>query len=416
MERQTKTTKTKWRKVKQTQSFSLYHHTEKESLWQVRSRNSDVYTRRRILADSLEEALAEAETVLSASPPPEKPVSVRFPSAARRAVIPQPTSITIADAFAMTLDESEKKPSTREYWLHYAEAFLHWLSENHPEINYWDELNRRIVRQYIATFKGKAPNSIRIYTQPIRQTSAHLSRELDYHDFAKGLASQTKLTKTPPVVDIHDVGAFLDWLAKNFVCIEGGVALQGLAGLQLQEATRLTWDKVDLKQGLIEISGEVKNPYRERLIPVCSRVLEALMRTKEFQLRIVERARKRAAKRGEFTDIPEPNLVIIGERGRPYTDYRHYSHAIRTCLKAWNPRIGWAPKDLRNCLPTFATLNGIHNSLWEQYIGHAPTTVTGRHYVPRLTACSSGEAAFNEKAICLFREQVVRRIEEEVDA
>ena len=40
----------------------------------------------------------------------------------------------------------------------------------------------------------------------------------------------------------------------------------------------LAWDRVDLERGLIEIRGEVKNEYRNRVIPVCRRVVEALNR------------------------------------------------------------------------------------------------------------------------------------------
>ena len=50
------------------------------------------------------------------------------------------------------------------------------------------------------------------------------------------------------------------------------------AGLALLEVIRLTWSKVDLDRGLVEVSGEVKNPYRNRVIPLPQRVMDALRR------------------------------------------------------------------------------------------------------------------------------------------
>lgn len=80
-------------------------------------------------------------------------------------------------------------------------------------------------------------------------------------------------------------------------------------------------------------------------------------------------------------------------------------------MKKWNTHIEWAPKDLRNCLPTFATMNGIHGTIWEQYIGHAPETVTDRHYVPRLAGRTPGESSALDRHMDLFRRFVTGPIE-----
>jgi integrase len=48
---------------------------------------------------------------------------------------------------------------------------------------------------------------------------------------------------------------FLNWLPghTHAASVLPGAALQGLCGLQLQEALRLTWDHVDLEAGTITI-------------------------------------------------------------------------------------------------------------------------------------------------------------------
>ena len=120
----------------------------------------------------------------------------------------------------------------------------------------------------------------------------------------------------------------------------------------------------------------MKNEYRNRVIPVPGQVLQALKRAKAWQDTIKSKVQ------------PIRQFVVCGPHGEPFEDYSSYSRRIREAFQAWNPNIDWTPKDLRNCLPIFGLSEGIWNALWEQYIGHAPKTVTTRHYVPRLASVS----------------------------
>lgn len=162
---------------------------------------------------------------------------------------------------------------------------------------------------------------------------------------------------------------------------------------------------MNLDRGLIEISGVVKNPYRNRVIPVCSRTVSALNKIQDF------------GEQDHVISMKGP--VIRTPRGGSYSNtedgWRRYSRALRKKIREWNPSIAWAPKDLRNCLPTFAVEQGIHGDLWEQYLGHAPKTVTARHYIPRLTSVSIGESAALDRQMEMFRFHVVKPIEEGSD-
>ncbi len=86
-----------------------------------------------------------------------------------------------------------------------------------------------------------------------------------------------------PIVKVLD---FMDWLTRP---IKGkqqhirdqialGVSLQGIAGLQLQEAFRLQAKKFDPVTNTITIDTEVKNRYRIRRIPVADIVCGLLRR------------------------------------------------------------------------------------------------------------------------------------------
>jgi len=304
----------------------------------------------------------------------------------------------ISEAMNDALAASRRGSRSRVEWIKDQARFAAWLDKTHPEVINWSDLGRKVVRQYInEELDNRSPNGKRLALQPITQTASHMSREYQVPNVTERLGIGTELVKPPAMVLVADVCAFLSHLKYNNPRLEAAAALQGLAGLQLQEALRLTWDKVDTKNGRIEISGEVKNSYRNRAIPVCSRVCDALIR---------------AEKRLKIKEVSGP--VVLTERGLSYarSDYwRQFSRELRRAIRRWNPRIGWTPKDLRNCLPTFAAMKGYESSLWEQYIGHAPAGISSRHYIARLTCASAGEEAELAARMDTLRQAVVDKIE-----
>ena len=151
----------------------------------------------------------------------------------------------------------------------------------------------------------------------------------------------------------------------------------------------MTWDKVDLERGLVEISGEVKNRYRNRVIPVCRRVLEALLRSRSAKIQAVN---------GQVVPLY----------------WETYSKRTSKAVKRFNANLDWQTKDLRNCLLQFALRRGILSDVWEQYVGHKPRTVTGLHYINRLATVSRGQHAELDRRMALFREQVLEPVERKI--
>jgi integrase len=222
-------------------------------------------------------------------------------------------------------------------------------------------------------------------------------------NLAERLGIGSKLERTSCEVYLEDVVSFLDWLRANECRLEVGVALQGLAGLQLQEATHLTWDRLDLDRGLVEISGDVKNVYRNRVIPVAERVHDALRRAYASQTA------------GDSKVKTLGGHVLLSKKGCPYGKWwENYTKEVLKALRKWNPRIAWKPKDLRNCLPTFAVTHGLQSEVWEQYIGHVPKSVTAKHYIPRLASASLGESNALERQMELFRFHVTNHVDRAV--
>ncbi len=114
---------------------------------------------------------------------------------------------------------------------------------------------------------------------------------------------------------------------------ESGVAFQALAGLRVTEAIRLTWDRVDLEAGLIEISGITKTDSSKRVIPVAVRVLEALKRAQ------VPRCMSKVR---YVRDEP----VLIDGNGHRYENHDAYYLAFSRCSNE---------------------MRGVRTSLWKQY-------------------------------------------------
>lgn len=377
------TRKKKWLKVRSTDRFSLFQSTEDDRIFEVSWRKLKGNGRRRFRAEGIEAAFRTAPDIAG--------FGCKTDSDA---------VFTLAEAFGLALENTSRGAKSRKDWLYSVAQFMRWLVENHSHCTHWHLLTRSMVREYLGSYAGKSDTTKRLGLQPICQTSGFMSREYGYRDVATRLGLGSRLKNPPAEVYLIDVVAFLDFLKKARPGLEAGAALQGLAGLQLQEATRLTWDRVDLDRGLIEISGEVKNAYRQRVIPVCDRVLETLRRA--------EKRRKTQA----LGVVRLDETVVLSPAGRPFgVWWQNYSKRITAAIREWNPNVDWKPKDLRNCLPTFGAIQGLLNDVWEQYLGHAPKSVTARHYIPRLASASLGEVEALDRNMDLFRNHLIRPLE-----
>lgn len=382
---QTPTRKRQWQKVFGAGEFNLFREKTTPTLFEVSwKRSNGSYGRRRFSAETIERAVERAPIVAGLEPD-----------------TPKLEGVTMLDAFAQALQESKRGTRTRKDWKKAQERFMLWLAEKHPDCVYWQLLTRAIVKQYLAeTLDGKSPNHKRLTLQPLTQTGLFMEREYQAPNVTAGLGIGTKLIRETPMVYLTDVVAFVNWLREHNPRLEAGAALAGLVGLRLQEALRLTWDKVDLDRGLIEVSGDVKTPWSNRVIPVAERVVETLCRAWRRQ------------ERSKLFKINAP--VVVSLTGCSYAagvrSYCNYSRELSGSIQKWNAKVDWQPKDLRNAIPTFCAMHGLSGDVSEMYIGHAPKSVTARHYIPRLASASLGETKALERMMAAFKLQVVEPI------
>jgi len=302
-----------------------------------------------------------------------------------------PSTIHISDALIRSSETRNWTDYTRKLELTNCEYFLNWIDQE--GLTHWYELRFEHVQKYQKSLvdRGLAFNTIRLYLLPIRRTAAWMAANWpnDYVNICQNLRlSGRESRKTEydenegnPYLPIHGVLDFLDWLARDSKRdrLTVGVSLQGLAGLQLQEALRLTWSKVDLEAESITIDGAVKNQYRIRKIPIPS---------------VVSWILRRARNSIDSTDLLIPD----------YSSYGTYSRSVINELRRWDSDVIIKAKDLRNTIQTAAIDGGWYGYYVQRYVGHAPTTIGERHY--------HGDKG--KRLIPLFRENVVAHIEAEI--
>jgi integrase len=379
-----------WEKVLMSEQFTIYQNRLQANLYRISYYDTSGKRHRdRIRVESLDNAITEARRIVVESSDQN---DIR--------------GLKVIDAFNEALQHSRRGERSIKDWNRDVGRFLKWWAASHPECTHWVMISRQVVREYLgSTLSGASDNHRRLRIQPIRQTANYMENEYGTSNVAKGLGIGSKLAKTPPMIHISDVADLLNYAVNRDIRLAVGIAFQGLVGLQMLEALRLTWDKVDLDSGLIEISGAVKNPYRNRVIPVPQKVIETLRLCVDRVYGV-----------GVIPNDSDP--VVPSPKGISYMSgkdsYCNYSKRLKRLIRDWNADVDWAPKDLRNAVPTFGVINGIFTSLWEQYIGHAPRTVTARHYTPKLTTATRGERDALDRQMDLFRTLIVAPIEAEL--
>lgn len=310
--------------------------------------------------------------------------------------------LLIDDAFSRALKRTKRGEQSRADWRRDQKKFTDWLNKHYPGVTRWRKLTRAIVTQYLSGPLGhRSPNGKRLAMQPIIQTAGYMEREHQVPNVTGKLGIGSETVRPTATVYIRDLVEFLAWLRDRDPELEIGAGLQGLAGLQMMEALRLSWRKVDLKRGLIEISGQVKNRHRERLIPMPALLLDILKRADR-------RAREDKVVDLDGPVIPTPTGAFFSEGA---DSWKNYSRRMQAAMRFFNPKLDWTPKDLRNCILTLGDLEGFSGPILEQYVGHKAQGVTARHYIPRLSAVSAGEREAIDEAMKHLRRLVVDHID-----
>ena len=235
-------------------------------------------------------------------------------------------------------------------------GFLKWCDSRRKRN--WSQLSTADIKIYEKSLwdRGLAKRTVELYLWPIKLAAkwavhrGYTNRNImDGYRQMKPAISKTYEDTPNRHLTFGEVLDFMDSIEVPGLRL--AVALQGIAGMRLTEALRLTPDKIDFEQGTITIDGMVKNSHSVRKIPVASVVLDCLR------------------------DAPE--MVS-------YSTGKSLGSAISLAMSRWNESKRIPPKDLRNTLQTEAVLGGWYGYFLELYVGHSPKSVgqiAGKHYV-----------------------------------
>lgn len=267
----------------------------------------------------------------------------------------------IAEIFRSWMDLSTASPETQANVEFNVSYFVKWALGR--RIRYWKDLRLEHLQSYAANLvrDGKKIKTIKHYCQPVKTCSrwAALNWPDQFRDFAAGfkypkMPSNWEFSEGKSAWRLEEVCEFILWLMdrEDGWSVLPGVALQGLVGLRVTEALRLTWDKIDLGRGTATIEGQVKNIHSVRRILLPFFAVEVL----------------RMASRS-------------GERVLPnYAQYDAYGRNLRRLMREWRPERLIPPSDLRDVLETEADLIGRSGFVLDRYLGHAPKTIGQKNY------------------------------------
>lgn len=300
-------------------------------------------------APELDEAVAKSLRIISGDIDPNRPPELN------------PAIQNLGDFFALWVNQLTVKPSTRVNYEYSIVRFLKWCEEEQLEV--LCHLSRTTLANYLAYLANECEmsrNAVRLFCFPV--ISALRWAALNWPDHVRDLTLGFKVkgirkhTLARPVLNLDDSIRFCETLRARMDKALPGVALQCLAGLRVQEAFRLEWSKVDLERGLVEISGEVKNPASARIIPVADYVLDLLKR---------------------FRKVSKGRNVLEG-----FDAWQGYSKRVTHCLNSDLSAFGTVASTLRKTLESSACAKGWGDlTALNRYCGREASGVQGRFYV-----------------------------------
>lgn len=295
-----------------------------------------------------------------------------------RAFLADNADVTIIDAIARCIHGVCGTDETKTGLTLRGGYFIRWCQSK--GLAFWRQVDYAAIEGYANAllhgdrttgFKSHEPKTVQNYLEVVRRTSRWMARQFrgHFHDEARDYQVSARHQKKKPKLwlRIGRVVDFLEWL-NDYPWrdhIIAGVALQGLCGMRLREAWRLTWRSVNLDRGLVSVQEEPeglpKNKDSYRTIPLPALVWDLL-----------REARNQA---GNITR--ETRVIPSGPEGGE--GHRPYARLVRNALLKWGSKL--PTNDLRNTLMSEAKRRGWNQTFVRMYVGHAGTDMAELHYL-----------------------------------
>ncbi len=228
---------------------------------------------------------------------------------------------------------------------------------SHPE-----QIDEAGVRAFSAAEhrRGLSPRSLQRRLSALRRFFRFLRREgIVNHDPARGVRAPKVPRRLPRPLDIDQVFALLDLPADDELARRDRAMLELFyaSGLRVSELAGLTWDRLDLTEGLVRVLGKGR---RERLVPVGRHALNALESWRKQHLSIAGLDQTR---------------VFVSLKGRPLG-----VRAIQKRVAYWSERQGLDqrvhPHQLRHSFASHILESSGDLRAVQELLGHANLSTT----------------------------------------
>lgn len=173
-------------------------------------------------------------------------------------------------------DEAGLSAATIDAYRRDLHRLLGWCQKN--EIATTADLTAADVRSFAAAEhrRGLSPRSVQRRLSGLRRFFRYLRREkvID-SDPARGVRAPKMQRRLPEVLDIDQVLALLNIPEDDELATRDRAMLELFyaSGLRVSELAGLTWERLDLTEGMVRVVGKGR---RERLVPVGRHAIRAL--------------------------------------------------------------------------------------------------------------------------------------------
>ncbi|RFF29539.1 tyrosine recombinase XerC [Wenzhouxiangella sediminis] len=257
-------------------------------------------------------------------------------------------------------DEAGLSPATIDAYRRDLERFAAWCGEH--DVEEIETLSTADVRSFAAGEhrRGLSPRSVQRRLSGLRRFFRYLRRErVIAGDPSQGVRAPKVRRKLPEVLDIDQVLALLNIPEEDELATRDRAMLELFyaSGLRVSELAGLTWDRLDLSEGLVRVLGKGR---RERVVPVGRHAVRALERW-----RGIHASTAGTDQAGIFTSL----------KGRPLG-----VRAIQKRVAYWSQRQGLDqnvhPHQLRHSFASHILESSGDLRAVQELLGHANLTTT----------------------------------------
>jgi integrase/recombinase XerC len=273
-----------------------------------------------------------------------------------------PTALTEAvGAFLVhASDEAGLSVATLDAYRRDLQCFVNWCAKR--KLTCPNDLAEADIRAFAAAEhrRGLNPRSVQRRLSALRRFFKYLRREgIMSHDPGQGVRAPKVRRRLPAPLDVDQVLALLDIPAENELATRDRAMLELFyaSGLRVSELANLTWDRLDMSEGMVRVLGKGR---RERLVPVGRHAMTALKSWRNVH--------------HDVAGLDQPR-IFTSLKGKPLT-----VRAIQKRVAYWSDRQGLDqrvhPHQLRHSFASHILESSGDLRAVQELLGHANLSTT----------------------------------------